>query len=197
MAQEQMSLDLGLPPQPEICYFALRPDAATARAIVEVARWCCERHGLSARLYGADRLHLSLAPAESRRGVRKGDVAAAIGAAAGVRSGRFAVTFDRICTFGGGVKRPVVLRCSEAIAGLNELRAKLHRELVKVGLRHGPAQFCPHVTLFWDRCRIPEAKLKEPIRWNVEEFVLVRSMIGRSRHIDLGRWLLKPGSASS
>jgi 2'-5' RNA ligase len=186
-----MSLDLGLPPQPEIFFFALRPDPAAAREMIKVGKWCRERYGLSARLYGLDRLHVSLAPAVSRRGFRKDDVAAAVNAAACITADPFTVTFSRICTLGGRDKRPVVLCCDDGVAALTTLRNTLRDELVKVGLWHGSVQFRPHVTLFWDRCRVPEANLKAPIRWTVEEFVLVQSMIGRSRHVDLARWPLR------
>lgn len=30
----------------------------------------------------------------------------------------------------------------------------------------------------------------EPIRWTAREFVLVHSLLGRSRHVPLGRWAL-------
>lgn len=190
MAKDQMSLDLGLPRLPELHFFALRPDIVAARRMMTVGKWYRERHGLSARLYGADRLHLSLAPAMSRRGFRKDDVTAAFRAAACIRADPFTLTFGRLCTFGGRDKRPVVLCCDDVTA-LATLRNTLRYELVKVGLWHGPAQFRPHVTLFWDRCRISETKLDEPIRWTVEDFVLVRSAFGRSRHANLARWPLR------
>lgn len=194
MPEDQLSFDLGLQPQPAIVFFALRPDAAVARKMIKVGNWCRERYGLSARLYGADRLHVSLAPAMSRRGFRKDDVMAACHAAASIKADPFTITFGRLCMFGGRDKRPVVLCCDDGAAALTTLRNTLRNALVKTGLWRGAAHFQPHVTLFWDRCRLPETPLETPIRWTVEDFVLVRSEIGRSCHVDLARWPLKPRS---
>lgn len=192
MTNEQLSLGLETSLRLDRVYFALRPEAGAARAMTEAARQCRLRHGLSGRLYGAERLHVSLSSVESPRGFRRDDVAAALRAAAAVRAVPFPVTFDRIRAFYGRPKRPIVLCCSEGSALLAALRDTLRRALVKAGLWHGPSQFEPHVTLLWDRRGVPESRLAEPIRWTVEDFVLVRSFTGQRRQIDLGRWRLAP-----
>lgn len=193
MANGQLSFDLGPPARPDVFFFALRPTADAARAAMEVAKRYRRWHGLSGRPYGPDRLHVSLNPVESPRGFRKDDVEAAARAAARVDGAPFTVSFDRICRFGRRGAGPIVLRCGAGTAELAALREALRREMVKVGLWHGPAHFDPHLTLLWDGRPIPESHLDAPIGWTVEDFVLVRSVIGRSRHVDLGRWPLGPG----
>lgn len=189
---EQLSFDFGPLPPSDILYFALRPDAVAARAMAEVARRCRRGHGLPGSAYGADRLHVSLSAVQCPRGVRKGDIAAALRAAARVKAVRFPVAFDRLCTFQGHGKHPTVLCCGGGAAPLVALRERLRGELAKEGLCRGRDQFEPHVTLWWSTQRLPPSHLDEPIRWTVEDFVLVRSLVGHSRHIDLRRWPLGP-----
>jgi len=52
------------------------------------------------------------------------------------------------------------------------------------------SSFTPHVTLLYDG-RVVTERLVEPIRWTVREFVLVRSLLGKTRHIVIGRWPLR------
>lgn len=197
MANEQLSFEFKTPQQFDMFYFALRPDAVAAQAAMDVARRCCRRHELSGRPYGGNRLHVSLSPVMSPRGRRRDDVAAALRAAARVKAMPFPVTFDRICTFQRRSTRqergtrPIVLCCDGGAAALTGLRDSLRRELVKAGLWRGPAAFQPHLTLLWDERPVPPSCLDEPIGWTVEDFVLVRSEFGRSRHVDLGRWPLE------
>lgn len=191
MPGEQLSFDLGPLPQPEATYFALRPDASAGQAMVDLAQWYRGTRGLTGRLYEIGRLHVSLFPAVSRRGSRKDDATAAMRAAARVRAAPFPVAFDRISTFGGRDERPVVLCCNDGAAELSALRDTLRGELSKEGLWSGAASFQPHVTLLWDRRGVQDTYLKEPVRWTVESFVLVRSLIGQGRQRDLGRWPLR------
>nr|WP_244530582.1 2'-5' RNA ligase family protein [Salaquimonas pukyongi] len=126
----------------------------------------------------------------SRRGPRKGDIATALRAAARVRVHGFDIGFDRLCAFGRGERRAIVLRCSSGASPASSLRRNLIRELVRSGLWWGRGKFTPHLTLLWDRSPVPEICLDAPICWTVRDFVLVRSLVGCSRHIDLGRWPL-------
>jgi RNA 2',3'-cyclic 3'-phosphodiesterase len=78
----------------------------------------------------------------------------------------------------GGVDR---LRAFHALFGAtltrNELPCRVHTIST------------PHVTLLYDKRVIDEQPI-EPISWTVREFVLVRSLHGQSRHIDVARWQL-------
>ena len=190
MSGVQFSLRFEPPPRHDLFYFALRPDGFAATAAIELARACCRRHGLRGNPVSVDRLHVSLCPAMSRRGPRKGDIAAAMHAAAQVQAEAFDIGFDRLCAFGRGERPAVVLRCAAGKEPIARLRESLSRELVKAGLRWAHSSFAPHLTVLWGREAVPETRLERPICWRAGEFVLVQSLVGCSRHIDLGKWPL-------
>jgi 2'-5' RNA ligase len=189
---EQFSFQFGAASPPDPFFFALRPAAASAQTMTELATTCCERYGLSERPYNEGRLHLSLAAVISRRGPRKGDLEAALRAAARVRLSPFPVAFNRVRTFHiRRDKRPTVLCCCAGAEELTDLRDALRRALTREGLWRGPAGFEPHVTLVWGRGSVPSSSLEEPIGWTVEDFVLLQTVYGKGRQIERGRWLLR------
>jgi 2'-5' RNA ligase len=51
-------------------------------------------------------------------------------------------------------------------------------------------KFTPHVTLLYDDRMVPEQAV-EPISWRVREFVLTHSLLGKTQHVELGRWPLR------
>jgi 2'-5' RNA ligase len=62
--------------------------------------------------------------------------------------------------------------------------------MTRVGLgRWVVPRFTPHLTLLYDN-RYVEGRDVEPIAWSVREFVLIHSVLGKTRHIHLGRWPL-------
>ena len=191
MSGVQFSLRLEPPPQRDLLYFALRPDEPSARVAVELANRFRKHHGLRGKPYDAGRLHVSLCPAISRKGPRKGDVAVALHAAAQVQAEAFEIGFDRLSVFKCGERRAVILCCSTDTAPVIRLRESLSCELVKAGLGWSGDRFVPHLTLLWDTRPVPETRLETPVRWRANDFVLVRSLVGRSRHVDLGKWPLQ------
>src|SRR5690606_11466301 len=52
MADGQLTLNLPLPSRPDAVFFALRPDAAAAEALADVARTWRERHSILGDIYG-------------------------------------------------------------------------------------------------------------------------------------------------
>ena len=173
-------------------YFALRPAAPAAQAMIRVAAGCCDLHGLSAPPYDEGRLHLSLHTVVSRRGPRKGDLEAALRAAERVRAAPFPVAFDRVDTFQvRRDKRPTVLCCGDGGNRLAALRDLLRDSLTREGLWRGPASFEPHLTLVWDWKSVPRSRLDEPIGWIVEDFVLLQTIFGEGRQVERGRWPLR------
>jgi 2'-5' RNA ligase len=82
------------------------------------------------------------------------------------------------------------LRGDDGIAGVYALHDELHRALAEAGLvRPRARDFEPHLTLLRDRIAAPEEFI-EPVRWRVQEFVLLDSVHGEGRHELLGRWAL-------
>jgi len=96
----------------------------------------------------------------------------------------FEVCFDRVLSYANKqVKHPVVL--TDGSDGNNELMA-LHREL-RVALGMGKSSFSPHITLLCDTKDVAAESI-EPIRWTVDEVVLIRSEVGATKYEHLGRW---------
>jgi len=170
------------PSGPAIAYFALRPDRGTAGAIENLACSIRGRLGLDGWIYPADRLHLSLCAV----GRSRGDIDAAIEAAACIRTGAFPVTFDTITTFGGGQKTCLVLRCSEPIDALAGFYRQMQSALIRFAVPPGQPRIVPHVTLVRPAPRVPEFRLDRPVGWVVRDFVL--ALKGRGRALDIGCW---------
>jgi 2'-5' RNA ligase len=137
-------------------------------------------------------LHISLNAVTSPHGPRKGDLEAALRAAEHIRFSSFPVAFGRLCTFRVGCeKQPTVLCCCAGAEELAALRDALREALTKERLWRGPSRFEPHVTLIWDRRSVPPSRLDEPIGWTVEDFVLLRTITGERRQVEIGRWPLR------
>lgn len=172
-------------------FFAARPTVAAAARIVHLAQDLVERRRLGARLLSPERLHVSLFAVGGFVDPLPPVIIDEAKAIAGtVSMAPFEVVFDRVASFGGGGGKPaLVLMGSAGVAGLVRFQEALSLALSKAGV--GVRQkkpFTPHVTMAYaDRTR--EFPI-EPISWTVNEFVLVDSLVGQSKHIPLGRWPL-------
>lgn len=116
------------------------------------------------------------------------------GAAAGVTAAPFKLSFSLAGgAFGNPVRPPLVLRGrSEEIVPLLAFRRRLSDALSAAGLAPEPvADFTPHVTLLYGDRAVAQREV-DPVDWTVRDFVLIRSMVGLGRHVELGRWAL-PG----
>jgi 2'-5' RNA ligase len=110
----------------------------------------------------------------------------------------FPATFDRLQGFNGAYGRAVVLTSSRPADGFLTLRKAVLAEMQLAGMDVPPSlEFSPHVSLAYQRTRIPTIPVKS-VTWTVHELVLVRSFVGRSKHVCLGRWpLWTPSSPSA
>jgi 2'-5' RNA ligase len=103
------------------------------------------------------------------------------------------VAFDRVSSFPGRRnKKPFVLRAgADANAGaLHDFQKTLGIALQTAGLAvKVNSHFTPHVTLLYDERHLGEQTV-ESVRWTAREFVLVRSLLGRSQYVQLARWSL-------
>ena len=107
----------------------------------------------------------------------------------------FPVTFDRLQGFNGTYGRAIVLTSSRPADGFLTLRKAVFAEMHLAGMDVPPSvEFAPHVSLAYQRTRIPTIPVK-PVTWIVHELVLIKSFMGSSRHICLGRWPLWAPSA--
>jgi 2'-5' RNA ligase len=175
--------------------FILRPTEQVARRIAAGARHERTIHGLRGIPVGPERLHMTMFCIGQYEGNVPADVVArASSAAEAISAAPFDVTLDRLLSFRHPPdKRPLVLRGSDGLPRVQEFHQRLGAALAKADLKgFGGSRITPHVTLLWDSRNIPERQIN-PIRWTVQEFSLVDSLIGKSRHIQLGKWTLKRG----
>ena len=97
-------------------------------------------------------------------------------------------TLDNVLTLRSGAE-PFPTALMGFNAGIRAFNKMLGERLVANGLRAGGA-INPHMTLFYAaEPVIPRAI--EPIRFKVDEFVLIHSVQGRGEHHVLGRWPLR------
>ncbi|APA84602.1 2'-5' RNA ligase family protein [Paraburkholderia sprentiae WSM5005] len=182
------------PPPTDGLFFAVYPDASTAAAIAKFAQQLCAeagvRSGVRSKPLAANRLHVTLRHLGNFAGGLPANVVeAAKRAAAAVSMAPFTVEFDAVASF---AKRPrlgpAVLVGEDGVRGLQSLHDALEARLRDDGIAPGE-RFTPHVTLAYG---MPwsERRAAEPACWNVREFALIHSLLGRTRHIVLARWSL-------
>ena len=161
-----------------------------ASRIVELAQRHRMERGLVGPPLAANRLHVTLMSFGTGVGPVPGRVtrvARAIGDA--VRFSSFEISFDRAASFARSHRnRPYVLLGDDGV-----IDAKmLHKKLAGAALRYSSDErvfqrFTPHATLLYDDLQLSEQKI-EPISWAVEEFVLIESWVGQTKHIVRGCW---------
>jgi RNA 2',3'-cyclic 3'-phosphodiesterase len=166
-----------------------------ANASVEINKAADDlRHllGLNGRLIERERLHVSLHAVGLFDGPPNFIVERAIEAGAMVSTSPFPLVFDRVTSFDTNRdKRPVVLRPGYDLARLSALHDVLGKAMIRARIgRHVVSRFAPHMTLLYDRRVVRERSIK-PIWMQVQDFVLVHSLVGQSRYIELARWPLR------
>jgi len=148
---------------------------------------------MAGTLMSPDRLHVSLFSVGGFSSeIPASVIAAAESAADAISVDAFTVVFDRVTRFGGGdARRAIVLTGGEGVAGLFRLHQVLSRAMAAagVGSRRQKASFTPHMTVMYSNepCDMPI----EPMPWSAQEFVLIDSWVGQSRHDILRRWPLR------
>ena len=117
-------------------------------------------------------------------------------AAASIRMKPFTVEFDKLVSFAGKPRPrpgPLVLGGDDGLVGLHALHDALGLALQDAGFGDRAVMpstsFTPHVTLAYGMPPLPPRPI-ESVCWNVREFALVHSLLGRTRHVALARWPL-------
>ena len=172
-------------------FFGTRPPAAAAVPITRVGQELVRSQRLVAKLLPPERLHVSLFSVGGFSGAYPPAVINAAKAVADtVSMAPFTVAFNRVTSFAGGNGRQaLVLTGDEGVAGLVRFQQVLSLAMKKAGLGlRQKERFTPHVTMMYADHKCDFAI--EPISWTVDEFVLVDSLWGQSRHVQLGRWPL-------
>ena len=180
-------------PPSDRLFFAILPSEQAIARIERLVLELSAAHALKGKPLGRERFHVSLHHVGDFTGLPQEVVAAACACAEAVTSrAPFALSFDRVASFARkSHNMPLVLLGDPAVHALSDLQQALAAELAGAGLgRAAGAHFVPHLTLLYDDARVIE-QATPPIAWIAHEFVLVRSLIGRSRHEVLARLPLR------
>jgi RNA 2',3'-cyclic 3'-phosphodiesterase len=191
---DQLSLFAAAPPAPQkfSLFLAIQPPPAVAAFIHEFATGFRALRGLSGRLRPESHLHITLHYFDQYSAIPASLVPSIDRACLNIArmTHPFEVSFDQILRFQGS--GAVVL--GQHAQGNSDL-AHFHGALGKTLTIHavpakGHTGFTPHLTLQYTRESLPSEAI-DPIRWTVEEFVLIRSEVGATRYEHLGRWKLQ------
>ncbi|MET0364355.1 MAG: 2'-5' RNA ligase family protein [Sphingobium sp.] len=165
-------------------FFALRPPRQEAHRI---AAWLerTTQPGWDRML--TDRLHVTLAITPTFMNCPEDIVARLLRAGNHVAAAPFRLELDSL-SIG---PQSVALRPSRTHTAAKALHQALARAMAREGVPLLPDYtFSPHVTLAYRQGPSASQQKVEPFGWDVEDFVLIRSLIGRTRHISLGTWPL-------
>ena len=187
-----MSADADVNARLERLFYAIRLSKSAAVLAADAARQVSAEFGLRGKLIPAERLHVTLHWLQDHRSLPQELLDRAMAAGGGLHMAPFGVVFDHIKSLGdvshGG---PLVLAGAAGLASLRKLQRALASEMADAGIgSYVRSNFKPHVTLMYDDKYVAPHPIA-PIGWIVDELVLVHSLMGRSRHVVLGRWPLQ------
>ena len=134
---------------------------------------------------GPDLLHVTLISLYDLHHAPPEWLPATIAALDSFAAAPFALAFDRIEN-----RKAVTLRSREPLAEARAFQAALVRHLLE---RKAPMMLGttpePHVTINYKGDRLNAQKMPV-IGWTVDEILLVESVVGKTTHIEHGRWPL-------
>lgn len=102
-----------------------------------------------------------------------------------VAGDRFLLSLDRL----SGSERSIALRPNKRAPALSALQKQIDDQLRYWSLMRTGWSFSPHVTLGY-RPGLSFLKPVTPIEWDIGDVVLIHSLVGATRHVELGRWPL-------
>lgn len=190
---DQMSFGGFAPPVPtDRLFFAIFPDAAARAAIAKLAQDVAKQHKLRGKPLLAERFHITLHHLGDYAELPPDLVSGAQQAAKRMIAAPFDVAFDHVASFATRAeKKPCVLLGDESDTPLRRLRKLLGECLIEANQgKHVTRDFTPHVTLLYDYMLVPP-QVVAPISWTVHEFALVHSLLGKTEHRILQRWVLR------
>jgi 2'-5' RNA ligase len=166
------------------------PDAGSASAAAQQRQELRAKHRLRGKAIATERLHVTLHHVGDFAGLPEGIVAKTCTVASAVSMWPFTVEFNGALSFRGRPGNlPLVLQGDEGVFGLLVLQHRLGRMMENAGLGRANQHYAPHLTLLYGDRFVADEPVK-PIRWAVQEFVLVHSLLGRSRYNVLARFPL-------
>lgn len=179
-APETGSLFLGIFPPPAACEaIAIEIDAVRVE------------QSLTGAPIKAHRLHATLHYLGEHAIERNDIVDKASVAASRVRHSRFDMVLSSVSSFSTRNDRhPCVLLCPQERPPIHGLWRDLGNQLMAAGLgRYLKRDYIPHVTVLYDS-RVMTPQPIEPVRWQVGDFSLVRSLAGKGDYEILETWVL-------
>ena len=177
-------------------FLAVMPKVPAAQHIHSFAHDLRRARSLRGTPLPADQLHISLVSLGTHIALPINFLAALNAAFSRLTQPAFRVRFDHIQTFRNksrvsGAYPIVLLGNGEGVVGLEALYQSLLDIFSDMGLTGWPSGITPHVTLLYDREKIP-GQIIEPIEWDVREFVLLCRHINQNRPYTLiKKWLLQ------
>jgi RNA 2',3'-cyclic 3'-phosphodiesterase len=163
-------------------FFAVLPPVAIAQDMADLPA----AKGWDRKPNRVDRLHMTLALTEDFPEMPQEVIDAFVEVGNGMAAKPFPLAFDR----GIASKSLLMLFPSKPLPPVEQFRQNLVEAIAAAGLplRKG-VHFNPHVTLSYAKGE-PFDQPIEAFNWLVEEFVLIHSHIGLTRHDIVGRWKL-------
>ena len=134
---------------------------------------------------GPDLLHVTLLSLFDLHGAPPQWLAAVIAALDSFSGPAFPLVFDRI-----EMRKAVTLRSRSALPQAHAFQTSLVRHLVE---RRAPLMLGttpePHLTINYHGDRLGRQTIA-PIAWTVGEILLIESVVGKTTHVEHGRWPL-------
>jgi len=165
-------------------FFAfLPPPEVATRILGQVADY-----DISGDTMLSDRLHITILSLVCYGAIPAGLIDQAAEAAANVRAEPFPVKFERLIA----AQKSAFLAPGESLDALRMFREKLGFTLMCDGVDLKlVGRFSPHVTVAYQPAQHFNEELPDPVIWTADEFVLIDSHVGETRHDIVGRWRLR------
>jgi 2'-5' RNA ligase len=171
--------------------FVVIPDASSASDVAQRRQELRAMHRLRGKSVATERLHVTLHHVGDFAGLPEGIVTKALAVASAISMRPFTVEFNGALSFRGRLGNlPFVLQGDEGIIGLLILQHRFGRAMENAGLGRANPHYTPHMTLLYGDRAVADEGVR-PIGWAVHEFVLVHSLLGRSRYNVLARFPLR------
>ena len=143
---------------------------------------------------GPDLLHVTLISLYDLHRAPPAWLPATIAALDGFAAAPFALRFDRIEN-----RKAVTLRTRDPLAGARAFQKALVNHLLarKAPIMDGTTPE-PHITINYRGDRLGSETLGKkmpPVGWTVDEIILTESIVGKTTHVEHGRWPLRAGAA--
>ncbi|MEO6172028.1 MAG: 2'-5' RNA ligase family protein, partial [Arenimonas sp.] len=170
----------------------LTPNTDVSEQLSLVADELRLANNLNGSWVSSERYHMTLHHLGQFPKVRPDLVSRAIAAANKIQAQKFDITLDQFMNFDSKIgKYPCVLTSESDSLELQKFWQLLKNNLFALKLgQHVTNSFKPSVTMLYSRQPVTTTLLVKPVNWQVSDFVLIESLVGKSEHIELGRWPL-------